>query len=178
MLLIAHWSTNYIIALRTDVAEQVKASEEAVKLIEANPIAKVIINFMENHPDWSGSATDLFHELNDVAESLMIDTKDRRYPNDPRWLWRRLKEVKPNLAAIGIFIEKNDTDRAHGRFINITKEQKNNGNGPLKHPKNDVNVVMLSEGQNDIKDINDINILDLSEEEQEKRTKEYFDEMD
>ena len=79
---------------------------------------------MEDYSDWSGSATDLFHELNDVAQSLMIDTKDRRYPNDPRWLWRRLKEVKPNLAAIGIFIEKDDTDRAHGRVINITKEQR------------------------------------------------------
>jgi hypothetical protein len=179
----AKWGAAVAEAMGYSTEEFINAYNENISIqnteaLEASPIAKVIINFMENRPDWSGSATDLFDKISLIAEDLMIDTKDRRYTNDPRWLWRRLKEVKPNLAAIGIFIEKDDTDRAHGRVIRITKEQKNNGNGPLKHPKNDVNDVMMSEGQNDIKDIKDINILDLSEEEQEKRTKEYFEEID
>ena len=44
LLLTAHLTTNYIITLRMDLAKTLKVSEKAVKLAEANPIAKMFIN--------------------------------------------------------------------------------------------------------------------------------------
>jgi len=94
-------------------------SIQNTEALEANPIAKVIINFMECQSEWTGSPTVLLHELNNVAESLMIDTGDKRYPSDPRWLWRRIKEVKPNLETVGVHINKDDSNHAKGRQIYI-----------------------------------------------------------
>ena len=122
----AKWGSAVAKAIGYSAEEFINAYNENISIqnteaLEANPIAKVIINFMECQSEWTGSPTDLFHELSDVAESLMIDTKDRRYPSDPRWLWRRIKEVKPNLEAIEITIEKDDRNHAIGRQIYIRK---------------------------------------------------------
>lgn len=120
----AKWGAAIAEALGYSTEEFINAYNENISIqnaeaLEANPIAKVIINFMVDRAEWNGSATDLFHELKDVADDLLVDTKDKRFPNDPRWLWRRIKEVKPNLKSIGIIIEKDDRNHAKGRQINI-----------------------------------------------------------
>ena len=68
----------------------------------ASPVAQAIIAFMADKPIWEGASHELFDKLNGWAETFRINTKARTWPKDPRWLWRRIKEVRPNLMAMGI----------------------------------------------------------------------------
>lgn len=43
LFFVAHWTTNTIIGIRHDVATQMEYSEQAVILVEANPLAKLSI---------------------------------------------------------------------------------------------------------------------------------------
>jgi hypothetical protein len=37
-----------------------------------------------------------------MADEAGVDQKNRLWPKDARWLWRRIKEVRPNLQAAGL----------------------------------------------------------------------------
>jgi len=88
--------------------------------LDASPVAVAIIYFMGDVEKWEGSASELLKELNTVAEKLKLNTKDKRYPKDPSWLWRRIKEVRTNLMAVGINAIKDDSNRhSTGRRISI-----------------------------------------------------------
>ncbi len=72
--------------------------------VTSNPLADAIVRFMDEvkEDQWKGTATQLFKELNNVAEKEKIDTKDRSYPKSSSILSRRIKEIKANLEATGI----------------------------------------------------------------------------
>ena len=166
----AIWGAAIAEALGYSKEEFLEAYDDNIKIqhieaLEANPIARVIMAFMDDKIEWIGPATDLYVELDDIAESLKVDTKNRKYPSDPNWLWRRMKEVRPNLESHGIYIDKDDSNRSTGRRIIIRKEDS----------KNAVNADMVPEGQHDT---NDTSFLDLPEAEQEIRTKKYIDELE
>jgi hypothetical protein len=120
----AMWGSAVAIALGLSQDEFMQSYQKNINLqnteaLEANPISRVLISFMEKRMAWSGTATELHHQLKDHAADLNIDTKDKQFPKDPRWLWRRLKEVEPNLSAIGIHMEKDDSNHETGRQIKI-----------------------------------------------------------
>lgn len=88
-------------------------NEEA---LEASPVARVIINFMDGKEEWQGTPSELLEELDEIAEKLKLD-KDKRYPKDARWLWKRIKEVRTNLQAVGILVDRDDSAHKSGRKI-------------------------------------------------------------
>ena len=168
----AKWGASIAQALGYSKEEFLEAYNNNIKIqhteaLEANPIARVIMTFMDDKDkiEWIGPATDLYIELDDIAEALKVDKKNKKYPSDPNWLWRRMKEVRPNLESHGIYIEKDDSSRSTGRRIIIRKEDS----------KSAVNADMVSEGQHDT---NDTSFLDLPEEEQDRRTKKYIEELE
>jgi energy-coupling factor transporter ATP-binding protein EcfA2 len=89
--------------------------------IEDSPIAQVVIDFMAERTNYSESPTVLFKELRNLAENMNIDVKQRAFPKNPNWLWRKLEIVSTNLLAFGIKIEK---DKQGARRITITKTGK------------------------------------------------------
>lgn len=92
--------------------------------IESSPVAKTLLSYMEFKEYWEGSPSELLNELNPTAEELKYYS-DRKYPKDPRWLWRRLKEVSTDLYTYGIEIKHEDT--CHGeRAISITNNNLKN----------------------------------------------------
>ncbi|MGH7801040.1 MAG: hypothetical protein ACREOW_10510 [Thermodesulfobacteriota bacterium] len=134
-------------------------NEEA---IEANPVARAIIVFMENREEWQGSPTDLLKDINVIARNLGLDTTDKKFPKDPKWLWRRIQEIKSNLLTVGISIRRDDSNHSDGRKISLkriietqqTKDKKDNtdindiSDVRSKYPKS------MNFGQQDITDIN------------------------
>lgn len=83
--------------------------------IDHHPIAFAIRVFMEGKPDWEGSPSGLLDELEMTADSEKIDKKARSWPKAAQSLTKRLKEIKSNLADIGItFLE---TRTGASRFI-------------------------------------------------------------
>ena len=103
-----HWG--YLIAevlgiggdnfLKIYADNQIKSIQEA---IDSHPVATAIKNFMTNQTMWVGSVASLLELLNQTAQVNGIDVNHKLWPKAAKSLSSRLKEVKSNLEAIGIY---------------------------------------------------------------------------
>lgn len=79
--------------------------------LDGSPVAQAVIKLMEDRESFEGSSTELHKKLESVAEEIGVSiTRDKAWPKSARWLWRRMQEVVPLLAAVGI-----DAVRREGR---------------------------------------------------------------
>src|SRR3972149_7409359 len=151
----AHWGCAVARALGKSERDFMKAYLKNIKAqneeaIEASPVARSVMAFMNEKDYWEGSPNELLEELNKVTEQLKLNVKDRRYPKDSRWLWRRIKEVRTNLQAVGIKASKDDSDHGKGRKITLEKiSQPTTPEEDIYQQvrKNDVHDEMMSESQ-------------------------------
>jgi energy-coupling factor transporter ATP-binding protein EcfA2 len=81
-----------------DWDEVVKVQNQAT--LDGSPVAQAIIKFMEDKDEYTGTSSKLHKSLAVVAEDLGL-SKDKAWPKSARWLWKRIKEVLPVLAAAG-----------------------------------------------------------------------------
>lgn len=96
------WGTEQFI---TDWGQVVKAQNQGT--LDGSPVAQTVISFMGDRSRYEGPSSDLHGKLAEEAGKLNIDTKaDKTWPKSASWLWRRLKEVLPTLAAMGIKADK------------------------------------------------------------------------
>jgi hypothetical protein len=94
----------FLLAYEQNVNRQNEAA------IEASPVAQAVIKFMENRDKWEGTASELLSELETIAQdNLSINIKRKPWPQGPHVLWRRLQEVRPNLLAENISVERDRT---------------------------------------------------------------------
>ena len=105
----------FLLAYETNINEQ---NNEA---LSASMIGIAVVRLVEMTFDarWEGTATQLLSDLNLQAGNLGIDVKSRAWPKDPRWVWRRIQEVKTNLERVGIRVQWHDTN---SKAIVITKD--------------------------------------------------------
>ena len=90
--------------------------------LEASPLATAIMEFLNSRIKWEGTCTGLLDELEPVAETLKIKTKNNRlWPSTPNVLSRRLNEIKTNLREIGIIIDRPVDTATNTRKIEIRK---------------------------------------------------------
>lgn len=90
-------------------------NEEAV---ESSAVAQTLIEFMSNQTnDWIGKSSELFDVLEAQADKLKIK---KGFPKSPNWLWRKIKDVRPNLMAYGLDVTKNR--ELAGTYITISKQ--------------------------------------------------------
>lgn len=83
-------------------ANQAKQNQEAVS---ASAVATAILSFMENRAYSEESPSELYKELDLIAEDLKV--KDHTdWPKAASWLWKRIEYVIPNLASEGIKVER------------------------------------------------------------------------
>jgi len=92
------------------------------EVLYSDPVALVVIAFMENQSEWSGEPTDLLNELKILAEGMNIDTRDSSFPKNSTWLMRRLNQIETNLSEVGISILRQDGMR---RIITFRKTDEN-----------------------------------------------------
>jgi hypothetical protein len=98
-----------------DYAQNVE--EQNQQAIGASVTATLLLAFMENKSDWTGTIMKLLGYFDDMAESHGINK--RELPGSPQALGRKLHEVAPNLAGLGydlIFSRSH-----HPRTITITR---------------------------------------------------------
>jgi hypothetical protein len=79
------------------------------------------------------STEDMFARLKNCAEDLGFE-RDRDFPISPRWLWKRIKIVQPNLLGIGIDVRYHNKRRPREIEIRIVKSNDLNG-GDGKEPE-------------------------------------------
>jgi hypothetical protein len=77
-------------------------NEEA---LQASPVAGMLMELMDRQPEWEGTPTELLAELETLAEQHRVNITSREWPKAPHALSRRLNEVRPNLAAVGIDVQ-------------------------------------------------------------------------
>ncbi len=99
----------------------VKVQNQAT--LDGSPVALAIVAFMKDKEEHAATSSAFHKALENVAESLNIDTaRDKAWPKSARWLWRRIKEVVPVLAAVGIEATHQHTDA--GNKITLRKRRK------------------------------------------------------
>ncbi len=107
---LGHGADEFLTAYAQNVGRQNEAA------LDASPVAQAVIAFMETRDRWEGTPGALLEQLDHAADALHIDRKSRSWPKQPNWLTRRLREVQPNLSAVGIHF---DQRRSMGRNIAI-----------------------------------------------------------
>ena len=78
--------------------ESVQKNNERV--ISQNPVATVLLRFMENKSSWEGTASDLFKKLKKVAWNANITEKE--LPKAANALTRKMNNIRPDLMRFGI----------------------------------------------------------------------------
>ena len=93
------------------------------EVIQANPVALALREFMYKQKQWQGMPSELLAELRKVAEDLRLDVRDRSWPKQPNSLVRKLNTLKVNLQQTGIdYSHKARTRR--GAYIDLRVRKK------------------------------------------------------
>ena len=82
----------------------------AERIVEANAVARTLYELTkgEQFAAWSGTATQLLHELNGrVPEALR---RSRDWPKDPTRLSKRLTGIARMLRAVGVTVTRTKSD--------------------------------------------------------------------
>jgi hypothetical protein len=87
-------------------------AEQHMEALAASPVAETIITFMEERPNWEGTAGNLLDELTALIGETKAKAKD--WPKTPRGLAGHLKRIAPNLRGVGIWV-KEATPQGHDR---------------------------------------------------------------
>lgn len=108
--------------------------------IDENALATAIVAYMDDKDQEDVSATNLLMALNEIAELIKIDIKNRKWPKQANTLTREIKQIKSNLLDVGI-----DIDIYRGRrgarvtLVKVKKQSspsshrhKSSNNAPLK----------------------------------------------
>jgi hypothetical protein len=70
--------------------------------LEAEPVAGVTCAFIKQKFKWSGRATDLLKELNEIADQKIQHLKS--WPRQPQTLSNILRRLAPNLEPVGVSV--------------------------------------------------------------------------
>jgi len=108
-------SQDFVAALQGNLEQQ------NAEVIDASPVAQVIVEFMNDKTEpVEDTPTNLLEQFKGMAPELKIDTNTKEFPKTPSWLWKRMVRVKTNLQTMGIDIERAKDGQ---RLIKITKQQ-------------------------------------------------------
>ena len=114
-LALGYGEDDYWAAYKANIGAQTREA------LDASPVAQAVLALMQGRDEWRGSPSDLLDELNRVSEDLKLDTKAKAWPKDPSWVTRRLTLVLPNLAQVGITIEKGSSGQQRWVALKGTK---------------------------------------------------------
>ena len=79
--------------------------------LEDSLVGQGILGFIGEDHRWEGMTSELLRTLEEHAEELQINVKDKAWPKAANMLSRRLRELAPNLRRLWISIEEK---KAHG----------------------------------------------------------------
>lgn len=118
-LALGYGEDDYWAAYRANIGAQTREA------LDASPIAQAVLALMDGRNERRGAPSDLFGELNRVAEDLRLDTKAKAWPKNPSWVTRRLTLVVPNLAQVGITVQRGSVGEKRWVALNGTKNAVN-----------------------------------------------------
>jgi hypothetical protein len=96
-------------------------------VIEADPVAARVREFMAERTAWTGNASDLLRIGADASRGYMSGRADG-WPKSPRALAGRLRRAQTSLRALGIEIAFSREGRAGTRIIRLRTTQGHRSN--------------------------------------------------
>ena len=122
----AHWGGAIAQALGYSVDDFIDAykaniQSQNIEVLSSNPIAAVLLGFMENRDSYEGTPAELLDELGQEAEQMKIKTTVKSWPGAPQVLTRRLNELKSNLRQGGIEVDTTSGARIEGKWKRLVK---------------------------------------------------------
>ena len=119
----ARWGCAIAEAIGYDAKDFISAYRANIGLqnleaIDASQIAQAIEAFMGDREEWHGTPTDLYNELEKIAEDRHFDKKSETWPKAANWLWRRVAPMTSNLLARGIKVSRSSGEE---RVVTLTK---------------------------------------------------------
>ena len=91
--------------------------------IDSSPVAQAILALMQDQTEWQGTPSELLATLESLAQEKGLDTRAKNWPKGSTWVWRRLREVQPNLLTMGIAVSEERT--AGRRSITLRRADRN-----------------------------------------------------
>jgi len=101
-----------------------KANQEA---INASPVAAAVVALMKDRNQWDGRTSELWIELQQIAEAEKIDTKARSCPKAANVLARRLTEAKSDLGDAGICCTVQRDTKTNVSMVSLKRAEKISG---------------------------------------------------
>ena len=143
----AHWGGAITQALGysvDDFADAYKANIQSqnIEVLSSNPVAAVLLAFMENRGSYEGTPAELLDELGQEAEQMKIKTTIKSWPGAPQVLTRRLNELKSNLRQGGIEVDTASGARIEGKWKRLVKVSKTETLPTPKGMQNTVDTVV------------------------------------
>jgi hypothetical protein len=104
------------------------------EVIQSEPVAEMLLEFMEDRMSWNGSKGQLYEELTKIAEERKISKK--QWPKSTSPFMKRLKKISHNLEEEGFKIEESRDKRERNIKIMKTnlKEHSSGANENEIHP--------------------------------------------
>ena len=69
-----------------------------------------------------GTPTDLYNELEKIAEDKHFDKKSETWPKAANWLWRRVAPMTSNLLARGIKVSRSSGEERVVTLIKVSED--------------------------------------------------------
>ena len=113
-------------------------SEAAQSVLEADSIALLVRELVDQRTVWTGTCADLLEELSSLLSD--VTARPKGWPDSPRKLSGRLRRAAGPLRTMGIEIDFNrDGSRTRSRIVTITSTNKSDiaGVGPSRQSKDD-----------------------------------------
>lgn len=133
--------------------------------IESSPTAQVILQFMDNKEEWSGSSSGLYDELKSLAENSNLQIGGAEgFPKSSHWLWKKIMVVHPNLLDSGISATREEIKA--GSVIKLAKT--------VHHDKNVAITADSTTSENEVSNGN-VAVVATDKVSQDKKEKEFVD---
>lgn len=115
------WSSGQFIAAYQ--ANRAAGNEVA---LEASPVGKAVIDFVSDVGEWSGTSTELLHEL--IRRVDDATKRQRAWPATARPLGAAVKRLAPNLREAGIDVEFSRKGKRSTRLMVFKRRPERDGN--------------------------------------------------
>jgi len=84
------------------------AGRQTAEVLDSDPVAIALRDFMKMRTEWEGKTGELF-------KALRPEERNGEFPKTAAWLGRRLNVLRPSLAEVGLAVEPVDDLPDHGR---------------------------------------------------------------
>jgi len=98
---------------------QKNQSDRDNEILSSDIVAVIVISFMNGLNEWTGTVSELYLRLTQLAPKIGINTRSKEFPARANYLSKRMKAIRSNLKSTGISFEfKKKSDATYITIVN------------------------------------------------------------